>query len=354
MEDSSVGGSFADPHLETALENGGPLWSTIRQQLYRSEVSAVKRLVGETFIRQNRLAWEELVSLRQILGDFQQQNDELSDGFKQQVKFCGSQHRDLLRRQAQICLEDARSQAEACGRSLNELLPDLEDQQLCDYVCPKKIQQGANEHGPPATPSTRPSSAASSRWSCASPEPGFNGTPTVATGRPLGVDELSSVAQGIRDALESEHEALLVAIVEQTEQLEAEASRRASAVGQLRCEPSTAKLQQFVHKLQELVNSPGLRTLSLTAASPQDTVGHRWLVDQSQAPIGGSSARRLKALIAERRRFSPEQNPNQESEDRFSPVRSSVNLVSVPEAFDSDSTACPPRSFDPFFDDPFT
>merc|ERR1719486_1576604 len=82
----------------------GPLWSTVKRQLYRSEVSHVKRLVGEALIQKNRLMWDELASLKQILMDFQHQNDELSDGLKQQVLFCGSQHRDLLRRQSQMVL----------------------------------------------------------------------------------------------------------------------------------------------------------------------------------------------------------------------------------------------------------
>merc|ERR1719230_2115142 len=80
----------------------GPLWSTIKRQLYRSEVAHVKRLVGEALIQKNRLMWDELASLKQILTDFEQQNDELSAAAKQQVLFCGSQHRDLLRRQSQM------------------------------------------------------------------------------------------------------------------------------------------------------------------------------------------------------------------------------------------------------------
>jgi len=63
----------------------GPLWSTIKQQLYRSEVSEVKRQVVPALIRQNRQMWEEINSLRQILAEFQEQNDEAIESRRQQA-----------------------------------------------------------------------------------------------------------------------------------------------------------------------------------------------------------------------------------------------------------------------------
>jgi len=338
--DSVSSASFADFPSESPLANARPLWSAVRLQLYHSEVSAVKRLVGETLIQQNRSTWKELSSLRQILSDFQQQNDDLSDALKHQVRVSGSQHRDLLRRQAQICLEDARSQAEACGNTLEELLPDVNDQHLCDYVSPEKMKREIGEHGSPASPSTR-TSTPSTHCSCASSEPGGSRTPTVATGRPLCIDKLGLVAEEIREALHTEHAALLSAIAEQTQLLEVEASRRSSAIGGLRGEPSIARLQQFVHKLQEVVNSPSLRTLSLAVASSQEVVGHFWPHEDLN---GGSSVRRLQALIAQRRCFPlPNQYPNQIV---------SANLGPLPEPIAFDNDACS-RSVDPFFDDPF-
>merc|ERR1719343_791190 len=95
--------------VATALPGGpeeeGPLWNSIKKQLYRSEVSHIKRLVGDSLIQQNRVMWDEIASLKQILSDFQEQNDELSESTQKQVLFCSSQHRDLLRRQAQIMME---------------------------------------------------------------------------------------------------------------------------------------------------------------------------------------------------------------------------------------------------------
>jgi len=80
-------------------------------------------------------------------------------------------------------------------------------------------------------------------------------------GRALNLEELAQVAEGIREALQSEHESLLSAIGEQMEHLECEADHQANAIGRLKGgEPSTAQLQQFVHKLQEVASSSTLPT----------------------------------------------------------------------------------------------
>lgn len=327
----------------------GPLWSTIKRQLYRSEVAHVKKLVGETLIQKNRVMWAEVSSLRHILADFQQQNDKLSDQNAKQVLFCGSQHRDLLRRQAQMVLADIKTQAESCGHALEDLLPELEDRQMRDFI------EGGNESRrvssgkfdgltPPATPSTRPPSSIGCRPLSSGGRSGCS-TPDVASGLPLplgralNLEELAMVAEGIREALESEHESLLASIGEEMEHLEAEADHRARSVGKFSGEPSTAKLQQFVHKLQEVAASPSLRTLSLTGGEP--------LLPTSSL-VGGSSVRRLQALIAERRLASPQKS-----------------LPDVPEAHDMTAGSGEPATtygggsstgagapFDPFFDDP--
>lgn len=135
----------------------GPLWNSIKKQLYRSEVSHVKRLVGESLIQQNKLMWNEIGSLRQILTDFQEQNDQLSEGLRQQVQFRGTQHRDLLRRQAQIILEDVRSQAAACGHALEDLVPEVREAHWREFLRPQGDSRGSKHEprcSPPTTPST--------------------------------------------------------------------------------------------------------------------------------------------------------------------------------------------------------
>ncbi|CAK0791849.1 unnamed protein product, partial [Prorocentrum cordatum] len=250
---------------ELIEEKEGPLWRTVRRQLYRSEVAHIKRLVGEELIQQNKLMWEELTSLRQILTDFQEQNDELSESLKKQVQFCGTQHRELLRRQAQIMLEDLTSQAEACGHVLEDLVPELRDPEMAEFVF-AKARRGADAKTdsvlltPPQTPSTRPPSS-SGLSGCSTPDPA-TGVPPLPLGRALGVDELAGVAEGIREAIEAEQEMLLAAIGEQMQQLEAEDARRVYSATR-GGGPSTSKLQQFVHSLQDLALSPSLRTLSL-------------------------------------------------------------------------------------------
>mmetsp|Transcript_72469 Transcript_72469/g.132685 ORF Transcript_72469/g.132685 Transcript_72469/m.132685 type:complete len:373 (+) Transcript_72469:137-1255(+) len=342
----------------------GPLWSTIKRQLYRSEVAHVKRLVGESLIQQNRVMWDEINSLRQILTDFQEQNEELSERVKSQVQFCGSQHRDLLRRQSHMILQDVRAQAESSGHVLDDLLPELrEDDQLRQFIMAKDKRSGSkgsvDGFTPPQTPSTRPSSASG----CSTPEPLAGAMPVLPLGRHLSVDELGTVAAGVREALDAEHLSLLAIIGEQMEHLEAEADQRASTKNRLaRGEPSTAKLQQFVHKLQDLAVSPTLRTLTLAntdgSASPP-----------SPTPIaGGSNVRRLQALIASRRLRSPPGGSGVGSlgavpEQGGSPVslmagpRSPGGYpsgIAAPPPLCPTSPSCTPsgKSMDPFFDDP--
>lgn len=332
-------------------EEQGPLWDTIKRQLYKAEVSHVRRLVGESLIQQNKVMWAEAASLRQILADFEQQNDELSDGMKQQVQLCGTQHRDLLRRQAQIIMEDVRAQASQCGHVLEDLVPEFKNENLRDYVIGKE-QRGREQKDafgckptPPMTPSTRPPSSCGGVSGCSTPDVGL---PPLPLGRHLGVDELDAVAEGIREALQAEQESLLTAIGEQMQRFDAEESRRVSTKAGAAREPSTTELQQLVHKLQDLVVSPGLRTLSVTGPSSPGAADSFDATDAgllNPAPIvGGANVRRLKALIAQRRR---------------GPVFPLLPLGAVPEA-NTGAELAPPASgaptkagFDPFFDDPF-
>lgn len=326
----------------------GLIWSQVKRQLYRSEVSHLKRLVGDELIQKNKLMSAELSALRQILSDFQEQNDELSSTVKKQVAFCGSQHRDLMRRQAQIMIDDLRSQAESAGHLLEDMLPELKEPTLakfleCDEGADKKrfgnsfssFHSGRRGFSPPETPSTRPSSSSG----CSStPEP-IPGMHTLPLGRQLGLDELGAVAEGIREALEVEHATLLNSIGEQMSFLEAEEARRAASVsGAQRGEPSTAELQGLLHKLQDLAVSPTLRTLALTGPPSPTRAGFSIAPPEPKAIMGGASVRRLQALIADRR-------------------RGSGNLGAVPEAAvasgNAKAVAATKQVLDPFFDDPF-
>jgi len=304
--------SIATSAGEADILEEGPLWNTIRRQLYRSEVSHIKRLVGDNLIQQNRIMWDEIASLTQILQDFQEQNDELTENMKKQVLFCNSQHRDLLRRQAQIIMEDVRCQAESSGHALEDLVPEFRSQHLRDFVGREDSGLGDSmEFGckwsPPMTPSTRPStsggltlrpSSSGGMSGCSTPDVGL---PAMPLGRPLGFDELGPVAEGIREALEAEREALLSTISEQMQCLEAEEMRRASTKAAPGREPSTAELQQLVHKLQDLAVNPSMKAL---CASGELSPGGLNADAVIPMPVGGgSSVRRLKALIAQRRRF---------------------------------------------------
>eukprot|EP00443_Scrippsiella_acuminata_P102871 CAMPEP_0115728062 /NCGR_PEP_ID=MMETSP0272-20121206/82773_1 /TAXON_ID=71861 /ORGANISM="Scrippsiella trochoidea, Strain CCMP3099" /LENGTH=279 /DNA_ID=CAMNT_0003171651 /DNA_START=95 /DNA_END=935 /DNA_ORIENTATION=- len=255
-------------------EEEGPLWNTIKRQLYRPEVSHVKRLVGDTLIQQNRAMWDELTSLRQIMAEFEQQNDELSESVKRQVQLCGTQHRDLLRRQAQIITEDLRSQAVACGHVLEDLVPEFRDEALRDFVA-----------------------------GCGGAAAGGDGC-------------LS----------------LLALISEQMQRFEAEEARRVSTRAGPTSEPSTAMLQGLVRKLQDLTVSPSLRSLMVAGNGGDDA-------EFIPRPIsGGANVRRLKALIAERRRGV---------------AALPAVLGAVPEVAGKSKRTQGKPAFDPFFGDPF-
>ncbi|CAE8612631.1 unnamed protein product [Polarella glacialis] len=339
---SARSGSFGE------IENG-PLWNTIKSQLYEPEVSYIKRLVGASLIQQNRLMFDEIASLRQMLADFKEQNDELATGLKRQADFRDTQHRDLLRQQAQIILEDLRSQAAAIGYTLEDLVPDLRKEQLRDFVFNRDKDLGQSGAGccssPPATPSTRPPSSLCGFNTCRSlvpparsPTPSGSGLPAgLPLGQPLGPEALGEVVAGIREALEAENVSLLLVISEEMQQLEAQDLVRSSFGGRAaRGEPTTAELQQFLHRLQDIVVSPGLRALSLTTSCNS--------VDFAPGPIraapitGGASVKRLQALIFSRR-------------------QQMVEEVEAAELGDAQDEAVlgtgAKQAFDPFFDDPF-
>jgi hypothetical protein len=317
--------------------------------LYKSEVAHIKRLVGEALILKNRIMWDEVASLRQILTDFQEQNEELSEGLKQQVRFCGSQHRDLLRRQAQIMLTDIKTQAESYGHVIEDLLPAWKDKQLQDYIfgsteCRRSSSGKLDGFTPPATPSTRPPSSGG-RSGCSTPDASSLGA-ALPLGRALSLKDMEVVAAGIREALESEQESLLVAISEQQSLLEAEAALQAEANGRLaRGEPSTAKLQEFVNKLQELLASPTLRTLSLTGVSE--------LASPASPIPGGSNVRRLQALISQRRLATPRELCRPAGLGAV-PETQSPSSVKSPTPCNGYSVSSATRKapLDPFFDDP--
>lgn len=210
--------------------------------------------------------------------------------------------------------------------------------------CRRSILGKLDGSTPPATPSTRPPSS-SGRSGCSTPDSNAGRLPSFPLGRALSLKDMDVVAASIREALESEQESLLVAIGEQQSLMETEASLRAQAQGRIaRGEPSIAKLQEFVSRLQELAASPALRTLSLTGTSELAS-------PVSQIP-GGSSVRRLQALISQRRLATPRQ------------PSCPVGLGAVPEiqspsccqptAHNGDSLDSVTRKtpLDPFFDDP--
>jgi len=341
----------------------GPLWDTIKRQLYKSEVSYIKRLVGETLIYQNRVMWDEATNLHQIISDFERRNAEAKEGAKQQqVQWCSSQQRDLLRRQIKIIADDLRAQVEASGHVLEDVVPEFRDQVLVEFLAGEgpSTQNAKDEphsqstsptcrYQPPRTPSTRPSTGCSTPDLTSLP-------PSLRLGRPLGVDEMGRVADGIREALEAEQESLYAAIAEQTQRFEAEHTRRASCKAFVEQKPSITDLQQLVRKLQEIVVAPTLRTLAMTGGGGSNCPGDADDSDViSPQPIsGGASVRRLKALIAQRRRFG---------------VTTLPPLGVVPEtpagaiaamtpthhaaAFPGSPASVAKPNFDLFFDDPF-
>eukprot|EP00930_Biecheleria_cincta_P044904 TRINITY_DN30937_c0_g1_i1.p1 TRINITY_DN30937_c0_g1~~TRINITY_DN30937_c0_g1_i1.p1 ORF type:complete len:338 (-),score=65.03 TRINITY_DN30937_c0_g1_i1:210-1223(-) len=328
----------------------GPLWDSIKRQLYKPEVSLVKRLVGDQLIQQNRLMWAEISSLRQMLSEYQERNDKLCQGKKQQVNFCDTQHRDLLKKQAQIILEDLNTQAHSLGHVLEDLVPELRSTELREFVLgdasiglSKSKSSDLLGPSPPATPSTRPSTASGYSISCSTPDlfKSMASMTSLPMGSPLGAEDIDAVAEGIREALEAEQASLLAAIGEEMQRLEAEDARRVDMESRAaRGEPSTASLQQFLHRLQDISISPHLRSLALTAGVPQG---------EPQAVQGGASVRRLQALISQRRNLAANQTkalgPVLEAPAEVQPVE--------PWSLSSVTPSGYARGFDPFFDDPF-
>ncbi|CAJ1409442.1 unnamed protein product [Effrenium voratum] len=304
-------------------EGDGPLWNIIKQQLYKPEVKLIKRLVGHQLIQQNKLMWDEIFSLRQMLAEFRDQNDQLCEGRRQHADLCDTQHRELLKRQAQILLEDLRSQTGTCGYGLEDMVPELKDCKVRGY-----LQEEGAKCQPPQTPSTRPSTA--STWNSSSDLQSLASLPSM--GQPLGLDDMDEVAANIREALETERQWLLASIAEEYERLAGEEQRRASALS-ARGEPSTAELQKFLHRLQEISKSPSLRTLSLAQPEPV-------------APLGGANVRRLQALITRRR-----QNASLKSLEEAKNIAPKVPEVAM---FSGYTVGPDNREFDPFFGDPLS
>lgn len=338
------------PILELESE-AGPLWSTIKRQLYRSEVSHVKRLVGEALIKDNRMMWEELDSLRHMLSDFQKQNDRrLAESPHLAPEpppkpYTPNLHRELLRHQAHVLLQDAKSQAAFHGWKLEELIPALANRELQDFVMgansmslPRKSDIGMDPLTPSTQASTRPSSAGGTS-ACSTVECLVN-MPVLQQGRHLGVEELGFVAADIREALQEEQSTLQVAICEQMKLLDAEDARRTLFVGRSTLamkhnsmgEPSTAQLQALVNALQDLAISQVPCTTSSPVADPHS----------QSVSLGGAQVRRLKALIKQRRDH----------------VQVAVALPEdlvpeVPEFMVQSNTPAANKSYDPLFDDPF-
>merc|ERR1719240_87656 len=359
----------------------------------------MKKLVGSTLIRQNRQMWTELRYLQQILADFQQQNDVYIDHLRNQAQLCASQHRDFLRGQAKMLLAEARTQALDCGYSLEDVLPELKDPQLAALENTRKRSKAELLPRNSFTPSTRsPSSSA-----CSTPEPMAGMPLSLSLGRALGIDEISTVAKCIREALEEEREVLLSAINEQSQYIEDEMARQASEVkGIVQEGASATKLQQFIRKLQSFTANPVMRALSRTlpppgsAGSPErcralqdtempDTETGMQILGMQTLPAsfsGASNVRRIRALIAHRRRaVSRERSlcgvPEAFSNDFLCTIPQHLRSPEkpgfsggAPELFSSDqlhgisSLASTPstkpwielnvtRSLDPFFDDPF-
>eukprot|EP00927_Polykrikos_kofoidii_P072425 TRINITY_DN68543_c0_g1_i1.p1 TRINITY_DN68543_c0_g1~~TRINITY_DN68543_c0_g1_i1.p1 ORF type:complete len:496 (+),score=91.46 TRINITY_DN68543_c0_g1_i1:68-1489(+) len=348
----------------TSEAEAGPLWTTIKTQLYKSEVSHIKRLVGEPLIQQNKVLWNELNSLRQILSEFQDKNNELIEGLQQQVAVCGTQHRDLLRRQAQIIIEDVRAQAESCGHVLEDLLPEFrDDQELSTFIYGGAGARSGSlstdksayklDHPRISTPSTRPSSS-SGRSStqgvmtpCGSPDP--SPLTGVSLGRHLSLEDLSNVADGIREALEEEQSSLSAAVSEHVSLLEAEDSRRMQSLRETRAQPSTQKLQQFLHKLQDLSLSPTLKTLALTGPASPSNEREGEGVPTPMPIAGGAHVRRLQAMIMQRRRATPPSAPLGAVPE--TPAASSPPSRDRPGS--KGRVPQPQEVVDPFFDEPF-
>jgi hypothetical protein len=336
----------------------GPQWNQIKRHLYPAEVSTVRRLVGENLIRETKLAWQELNSLRQMLKDFQEQNDVLSDAAErtaaEREKLFQNPQRDLLKQQARLLLDDVQKQEATGGKSLKDLLADKQDTHTAEFVlgrslgdgdeqCPSRPPSGLG--GYPQTPSTRPSSRSTTRPSTGASEDRVGGQP-FALGRQLGEMELQTVADGIKEALQEELQALLSAIEEQNHLLEAEACIQAQAYARAKAsdEPSTAEIRQLVHRLQSIITSPGFQVHSMNL--PRRPEG---------SFSGGGRVRMLQTLIQQSRREAAEASAVDEEPESppASPMALGQQSQSTSKVAAAVTAPAAPRKLDPFFDDPF-
>lgn len=281
----------------------GPLWNHFKSQLYKPEVKMIKRLVGHQLIQQNRLMWDEIWSLRQMLAEFRGQNDELCRGRRQHADLCDTQHRELLKRQAHLLLNDLRSKANGCGHALEDMVPELRGSEIYRHLLQEDSCGPLG--GPPATPSTRPSTA--STRSCTTPDliQNLATLPSLPMGKALGLEDMDDVALGLREALEAEHQWLLASIEEEYQLLSLEEERRVAVNGKAGAIFSTAELKRFLHRLQEVAVSPSLRTLAM---APESRFGTGTTTESaasgttgSTPALGGANIRRLQALITMRR-----------------------------------------------------
>lgn len=339
------------------------LWCSIRQQFYRSEVPHVKRIVSEQRIRRNRIAWRELISLRQILTDFESQNDDLVQGHELRAKLVECPHRNLLEQQARILLKDLEQQCYTSGRADFEIFDNETDRVLRSYILersltptctspirsPSRMSNCSDSRGP-TTPSTRPSSSCFSRSSTFGAS---EDVPCFAKGEPLSLTELQAVAAKICEALDEEHLALLAAIEEQNLLLEAEASHQSNAVLRAKAEPSTAELKRFVHRLQELCTSPGLQALAAAhyALGNESPYGTHNVAPPTGKHVLGSTGtvRKLRSLIEQTRQAGLAA----EEVIMTSPEPSKVTDRAPAVLFSAAKSPKFAGSLDPFFDDPF-
>eukprot|EP00438_Fugacium_kawagutii_P033931 Skav230280 [mRNA] locus=scaffold2091:128976:133175:+ [translate_table: standard] len=126
--------TWEEPRLEILLGKKSAM-----SQLYKPEVKMIKRLVGHELIQQNRLMWDEISSLRQMLAEFRDQNDELCKGRRQHADLCDTQHRELLKRQAHLLLNDLRAKASGCGHALEDrpsldMVPEFRGSEIYRYL----------------------------------------------------------------------------------------------------------------------------------------------------------------------------------------------------------------------------
>lgn len=347
----------------------GPQWNQIKRHLYPAEVSAVRRLVGENCIRETKVAWQELNSLRQMLKEFQDQNDALNETAErtaaEREKFFQNPQRDLLKQQANLLIEDVRRQEATGGKSLQSML-DQQELRTAQFIlggksvedqCVSRPPSGLG--GYPQTPSTRPSSRSTTRPSTGASE---RGQP-FALGHQLGASELQTVADQIREALQEEHEALLSAIEEQNHLLEMEADVQAHAYRRSKVEePSTADLRQLVHKLQGIITSPGFQvtTMQHPPRRPEGSFTAGGRVRMLQTLIQQSRREAAEASALDEEPESPPASPMaagckspQQKQSTAGTGSSSGYNADRPPIAAATSAPASTRKLDPFFDDPF-